>query len=82
MKYKVEFLTSTNNRNFYKDLEEMISTMEHENEKFSKCTFLKRIVKIPNSVNGLDPVTSTQILEKYGCFTYECRGENELMRIN
>ena len=49
MKYKVEFLTGTNNRNFYKDLEEMIFTMEDENEDFQKRTVLKRKVKIPNS---------------------------------
>ena len=82
MKYKVEFLTGTNNRNFYKDLEEMISTMEHENEKFSKRTVLKHIVKIPNGDNALDPGTFAQILEKYGCRAYERKGENELMRIN
>ena len=41
MKYKVELLTGTNNRNFYKDLEEMISTMEHENKDFQKRTILK-----------------------------------------
>ena len=56
MKYKVEFLTGTNNRNFYKDLEEIISTMEHENEKFSKHTVLKRVFKIPNSDNTLEQV--------------------------
>ena len=82
MKYKVEFLTGTNNRNFYKDLEEMISTMEHENEKFSKHTILKYIVKIPDSGNALDPGTFAQILEKYHCRAYERKGENELMRIN
>ena len=36
MEYKVEFLTNTNNENFYKDLEEIVSTMEPENESFSK----------------------------------------------
>ena len=82
MKYKVEFLTGTNKINLYNDLEEMISTMEHENEKFSKHTALKRIVKIPNSDNTLDPGMFAQILEKYGCLAYEPKGENELMRIN
>ena len=43
MKYKMEFLTGTNNRNFYKDLEEMVSTMERENENFQKHTYLKHI---------------------------------------
>ena len=61
MKYKVEFLTGTNNRNFYKDLEEIISTMEHENEKFSKHTILKCIVKIPNSDNTLESGMFAQI---------------------
>ena len=41
IKYKVEFLTGRNNRNFYKDLDEIISTMEHENENFQKHTILK-----------------------------------------
>ena len=82
MKYKVKFLTGTNNRNFYKDLEEMISTMEHENEKFSKRTILKHIVKIPNSDNTLESGTFVQIFEKYGCRAYEHKGENELMKIN
>ena len=60
----------------------MISTMEHENERFSKHTVLKRIVKIPNSDKMLEPGTLAQILEKYGCFAYELKGEHELMRIN
>ena len=36
MMYKVEFLTGTNSRIFYKDLEEMLSTLEHENKDFQK----------------------------------------------
>ena len=82
MKHKVEFLTGTNNRNFYKDLEEIISTMERENEKFSKYTILKHIVKIPNNDKMLEPGTFAQILEKYGSFTYELKGEHELIKIN
>ena len=82
MKYKMEFLTGTNNRNFYKDLEEMISTMERENENFQKHTVLKCIVKTPDYNLLLEPVTSAQILQKYGCLAYERKGVNELMRIN
>ena len=82
MKYKVKFLTGTNNRNFYKDLEEMISTMERKNKNFQKRTFLKRIVKVPYGDTFLEPGTFAQILEKYGCFTYERKGENKLMKIN
>ena len=47
MKYKVEILTGTNNRNFYKDLEEMISTMEHENENFQNVPFLNALLRFP-----------------------------------
>ena len=79
MKYKMEFLIGTNNRNFCKDLEEMIATMKRENENFQKCTILKRIVKTPD-YNLL--VTSAQILQKYVCLAYERKGVNELMRIN
>ena len=43
MKYKLEFPTGTNNRNFYKELEEMIPTVECEDENFQKPTILKRI---------------------------------------
>ena len=82
MKYKVKFLTGTNNRNFYKDLEEIISTMEHENEKFSKHTFLKRIVKIPYGDTLLDPGTFAQIWQTHGCLAYKLKGEHELMKIN
>ena len=84
MKYKVEFLTGTNNRNFYKemDLEEMIFTMEHENKDLKKRTILKHIVKVPYGDMLLEPGTFAQILEKYGCRAYERKGENELMRIN
>ena len=31
---------------------------------------------------SLEPVTSAQILQKYGCLAYERKGVNELMRIN
>ena len=82
MEYKVEFLTGTNNRNFYKDLEEIISTMEHENEKFSKHTFLKRIVKIPYGDTLLDPGTFAQIWQKHCCLAYKLKGEHGLMKIN
>ena len=82
MKYKVEFLTGTNNRNFYKDLEEIISMMEHKNKKFSKHTVLKCVVRIPNSDSMLEPGTFTQMFEKYGCDTYECKGNGELMVID
>ena len=82
MKYKVEFLTGTSNRNFYKDLEEMISTMEDESENFQKHIVLKRICKTPDYDLPFEPVTFAQILQKYGCLAYELKGENELMRIN
>ena len=82
MRYKVEFLTGTNNRNFYNDLEEMISTMEHENKDFQKHTVLKRIVKVPYGDMVLEPGTFTQIWQKHGCLAYELKEENELMRIN
>ena len=82
MRYKVEFLTGTNNRNFYKDLEEMISTMGHENKDFQKHTFLKRIVKVPYGYMVLEPGTFALILQKYGCLACELKGENELTKIN
>ena len=82
MIFKVEFPTGTNNRNFYKDLEEMIFTMEHENEDFQKRTVLKRKVKIPNSDMLLEPGTFAQIWEKYGCGAYERKGENKLTKIS
>ena len=82
MRYKVEFLTGTNNRNFYKDLEEMISTMERENKDFQKHTILKRIVKVRYRDMVLEPGMFAQILQKYGCSAYELKGESELMRIN
>ena len=82
MKYKVEFLTGTNNRNFYKDLEEMISTMEHENKDFQKCIVLKRIVKVPYGDMVLDKGTFAQIWQKHDCLAYEREGENELTKIN
>ena len=82
MEHKVEFLTGTNNRNFYKDLEEIVSTMEHENEKFSKQTILKHIIKTPCSDMFLDLGMFGQISAKYGCLAYELKGENELTRIN
>ena len=47
MEYKVEFLTGTNHENFKKDLEEIVSTMEDEDENFQKRTFLKQVVKNP-----------------------------------
>ena len=75
MKYKVEFLTGTNNRNFYKDLEEMVSKMEHENEKFAKHTDVKRIVKIPYSYTMSEPRMFARIYGKYGCDAYELKGE-------
>ena len=31
---------------------------------------------------SLKPVTSAQILQKYGCLAYERKGVNELIRIN
>ena len=80
MKYKVEFLTGTNNRNFYKDLEEMLSTMEHENKDFQKHTVLKRIVKVPYGDIFLNRGTFTQIWQKRGCSAYERKGENELTK--
>ena len=82
MKYKVEFLTGTNNRNFYKDLEEMISMMEHENKDFQKHTVLKRIVKVPYGDMFLDSGTFAQIWQKHGCLAYERKGENQLTKIN
>ena len=78
----MEFLTGINNRNFYKDLEEMISTMEHENKDFQKHTVLKRIVKVPYGDMILEPGTFAQIWQKHDCLAYELKGENELMRIN
>ena len=81
MRCKVEFLTGTNNRNFYKDLEEMISTIEHEKD-FQKRTILKRIVKVLCGNMVLEPGTFAQILQKYAFLAYEPKGENELMRIN
>ena len=82
MRYEVEFLTGTNNRNFYKDLEEMISTMEHENKDFQKHTILKRIVKVSFGDMVLDRGTFAQIWQKHGCLAYERKGENELTKIN
>ena len=40
MEYKVEFPTNIENANFYKDLEEIVSTVEPENENFSSKPFL------------------------------------------
>ena len=56
---KLEVLTGTNNRNFYNDLEVIITSMEHENEIFSKHTFLKCIVKIPYNNMPLRNMLST-----------------------
>ena len=47
MEYKVEFLTGSSDKNFYRDLEEIVSTMEDEDENFQKQTFLKRVAKNP-----------------------------------
>ena len=80
MRYKVEFLTRTYNRNFYKDLKEMISTMEHENKNFQKHSVLKCIVKVPYGHMVLEPGTFAQTLQKYGCLAYELKGENELTK--
>ena len=80
-KYKLKFLTGTDDGHFYKDLEEIIATMEHENENFEKHTFLKSIVKNPyDSVLG----TFAQIRVdcKLICSVYELKGEHELMKIN
>ena len=41
MEYMVKFLTNINTENFYKDLEEIVCTMEPENENSSKQTILK-----------------------------------------
>ena len=56
--------------------------LEDENEKFSKRTFLKRIVKIPYGDELFNQGTFAQIWQKYGCSAYELKGEHELIRIN
>ena len=48
----MKFLTNTYGENFYKDLEEVVSTMEPENKNFSNQTILKREVKKPDGLLG------------------------------
>ena len=62
-------------------MEEVVFTMEHENEDFSKQTVLERIVKKPYGNMFLDPVTFGQISAKYDCIAYKLEGENELIEI-
>ena len=39
-KYRLEYLTGTDDRRFYNDLEEIVATMEHEKEIFENIPFL------------------------------------------
>ena len=76
-----EYLTGTDDRHFYNDLEEIIATMEHGNESFEKHTFLKCIVKNPFH-SMFSTFSKICIDDKLICIVYELKGEHELMKIN
>ena len=78
MEYTVQFITGTTNKRFFKDLEEVVSTMEISNEDFSKKTVLTPIVKKPFTKMFLDNGTFGQISAKYGCIAYELKGNEPI----
>ena len=81
MEHKLKVLTGDNTRNFYVGLEEIIATIEQENNESSKHTFLKRIVKNPYYLS-FGPFVEICEDNKFTCSVHELKGEDELRKIN